>query len=263
MPIRIYIITDMEGVSGISREEQTAPPDSPHYQAARRLLCGDVNAAIAGAFDGGADEVFVNDGHGTGFNFILEDMDQRAIYERPRNAIDIMPALDDSFAGVFCVGYHAMAGTQDAFLDHTQDPRGWLNYSLNERRTGELGQMGAWAGSYNVPVLVVTGDEAACVEAREFFGEIETVAVKQGLGRQSARCIHPEIARAMIRKGAQNAMSLIGKAQSFHVQAPLTIRLECQRTDLADALAQRTHTRRIDGRTVERTVQDARHLLDF
>ena len=260
--MKIYIITDMEGISGICHEEQVKR-ESPHYGPARSLLCADVNAAIAGAFDGGATEVVVNDGHGGGFNLILSEMDARAVYERPNGGMDLMPALDATFAGLFCVGYHAMAGTLNGFLDHTQSSASWFNYSINGRPTGELGQCGAWAGSYNVPVLLVTGDQAACVEAREFFGEIEVVPVKQGIGRQHARCMHPETARTAIREGAQRAMGLIGKVYPYRVVPPLTVRLEYYRSDMADAVARRPGTTRVNARTVERIVGDVRHLLSF
>jgi D-amino peptidase len=260
--MKIYIITDMEGISGICSEEQVKK-DSPQYGPARRLLCADVNAAVAGAFEGGAAEVVVNDGHGGGFNLILEEMDPRAVYERPNGGLDLMPALDDSFAGVFCVGYHAMAGTLNGFLDHTQSSASWYNYYLNGRRTGELGQVGAWAGSYGVPVLLVTGDQAACDEAREFFGPIPAVSVKQGIGRQHARCLHPEIARSRIRQEAARAVSLVGKVPPYRVETPLTVRLEYYRSDMADAVARRPGSRRIDARTVERVVDDVRLLLSF
>jgi D-amino peptidase len=260
--MKIYIMTDMEGISGICRADQVASGSSC-YEAARHLLCADVNAAIAGAFEGGATEVLVSDGHGSGFNFLLEEMDERAVYERPNGALNYLPGLDESFAGVFCVGYHAMAGTQNGFLDHTQSTTEWLNYFINNRRTGELGQVGTWAGSYGVPVLLVTGDQAACDEAREFFGEIKTVAVKQGIGRQYARCLHPAKAHVAIRQQAGKAMELVGQITPFRVELPLTIRLELQRSDLADNLAQRPGTRRMDARTVERTVDHERLLMSF
>ncbi|MBM3457441.1 MAG: aminopeptidase [Armatimonadetes bacterium] len=260
--MKIYIITDMEGISGICHEEQVKR-ESPHYGPARSLLGADINAAIAGAFDGGATEVVVNDGHGGGFNLIMSEMDPRALYERPNGGMDMLPALDASFAGLFCVGYHAMAGTLNGFLDHTQSSASWFNYTVNGRRTGELGQCGIWAGSYNVPVLLVTGDQAACDEGREFFGEIETVSVKQGIGRQHVRCLHPERAREAIRHAARRALSLVGKAAPYRLEPPLTIRLEYYRSDMADAVARRPGTRRIDARTVERVVEDARHILSF
>lgn len=260
--MKIYIVTDMEGISGISREEQVNPA-SPHYGPARKLLCADVNAAIEGAFDGGATEVVVCDGHGGGFNLILEEMDPRAKYERPGNAFNLLPSLDESFAGAFCVGYHAMAGTLNGFLDHTQSSASWLNYYLNGRRSGELAQVGAIVGTYELPMLLVTGDQAACDEAREFFGDIETVSVKQGIGRQNATCIHPEKARELIREGAKKAMGLAGKIPPFKLETPLTIRLEYYRSDMADATGSRPGTRRIDARTIERTVDDVRLLLDI
>src|ERR1041385_3890000 len=101
--MKIYIITDMEGISGIRNEEQVKR-ESPHYGPARRLLGADINAAIAGCFDAGATEVVVNDGHGGRCDLILEEMDARAAYERPNGGLDMMPSLDDSFAAVFCVG---------------------------------------------------------------------------------------------------------------------------------------------------------------
>lgn len=260
--MKVYIVTDMEGVSGICNEEQVKR-DSPHYGPARRLLGADVNASIAGAFEGGATEVVVNDGHGGGFNLLLEEMDPRALYERPNSGLDMLPSLDDSFAGVFCVGYHAMAGTLNGFLDHTQSSASWFNYSINGRKTGELGQIGAWAGGFGVPVLLVTGDQAACDEAQEFFGPIETVAVKQGIGRQHARCVHPEKARELIFLAAARALGRRNEIRPYRLEPPLTVRLEYYRSDMADAVARRPGTRRIDARTVERVVEDVRHILSF
>ena len=260
--MKIYMITDMEGVSGISSDQQVQR-DKPAYAEGQRLLAGDVNAAIDGAFAGGATEVVVNDGHGGGFNLLLEQMDPRARYERPNGGLDMMPGLDESYAGLFCVGYHAMAGTLNGFLDHTQSSASWFNYWVNGRRTGELGQCGIWAGSYGIPVLLVTGDQAACDEARDFFGEIETVAVKEGVGRQHARCLHPEQARELIRAAARRAMALVGNVPPYRVEPPLTVRLEYYRSDMADGVARRPGTRRLDARTVERVVDDPRLILSF
>ena len=260
--MKIYIITDMEGISGICSEEQVKK-EAPQYGPARHLLGADINAAIAGAFEGGATQVVVNDGHGSGFNLILEEMDPRATYETPNTGFEVMPSIDESFSGLFCVGYHAMAGTLNGFLDHTQSSASWFNYYLNGRRAGELAQMGAWAGSFGVPVLLVTGDQAACDEGRDFFGEIETAAVKQGIGRQRAHCLHPETARELIRSAAKRAMGLVGKIEPYRLQTPLRVRLEYYRSDMADNVARRTGTVRIDARTVERVVDDVRLLLSF
>jgi len=261
--MKIYIITDMEGISGIRQMEQVKRDQPAAYQPARRLLCGDVNAAIAGAFEGGASEVVVNDGHGGGFNFLIEEMDPRAVYERPNGGLQMMPALDETFTAVFCVGYHAMAGTLNGFLDHTQSSMSWFEYRVNGRPTGELGQLGLVAGHYGVPVTLVTGDQAACDEGRAFFGEIETAAVKQGIGRQHARCLHPQRAHELIRTAAARAVSLSKTIKPYATDLPATVQLTYYRSDMADAAARRPGTRRVDARTLERVVDDARLILGF
>jgi D-amino peptidase len=114
-----------------------------------------------------------------------------------------------------------------------------------------------------VPILLVTGDKAACDEAREFFPASQTVAVKQGIGRQRARCIHPEKSRELIREGAKEAVSLTEVARPFKVETPLTVRLEYYRSDMADAVANRPGTRSVDARTVERVVDNVRELLSI
>ncbi|MFQ6132148.1 MAG: M55 family metallopeptidase [Armatimonadota bacterium] len=260
--MRIYIMTDMEGISGI-RTEQQCQSDHPSYQAGRKLLMGDVNAAIGGAFEGGATDVLVSDGHGGGPHFIIEEMDPRARYERPDGGGNYLPGIDEGFAGCFLVGAHAMAGTENAFLDHTQSSRYWFNYYINGEKAGEIGQVGAIAGHYGVPMLLVTGDRAACGEAETFFPGVKTVAVKEALGRQQARCVHPERSRELIRAAAQEAMGLVGQVQPYKVDLPGTVRLEVCRSDTADGLARKPGTRRLDARTVERDIESALEILSF
>ena len=256
--MKIYIMTDMEGISGICNYEQTNN-ENPLYEPARSLLCADVNAAIDGAFAGGATEVLVCDGHSSGFNFLLDQMDTRAIYERPNGRFDYLPGLDDSFDGVLCVGYHAKAGTLNGFIDHTQSFEVY-HYKLNGKSTGELGQVALWAGSYDVPLLMVTGDQAACDEAKDFFGDIETVAVKQGIGWSYARCKHPEVAREEIRAAAERAIKLIPVTKPYKIESPITIRLEYVRSKVADATI-RPGMKRIDSRTIECVVEHPRQIL--
>ena len=262
MRTRIYIMTDMEGISGV-REPFQCDPKHPEWQTARRLLVGDVNSAISGAFEGGADEVLVSDGHDGGFNFLLEEMDPRATYERPNGARDYLPGLDETFSGVFQVGAHAMAGTLGGFLDHTQSSVRWFEYRINGRRCGEIGQVGAGAGCYGVPVLLVTGDRAACEEARAFFGEIETVAVKEAISRNRARCLHPQRARELIRQAAKRAVGLVGNIEPWRLEPPIEVTLTYTRQDYADQVARNPGVERLDARTVRKLVQQGIDLLGF
>jgi len=262
MGMKIYIMTDMEGISGV-REPFQCDHTHPEWQNARRLLVGDVNAAIAGAFDGGASEVLVSDGHSAGFNFMLEDMDPRATYERPNGARDYLPGLDETFSGVFQVGAHAMAGTLGGFLDHTQSSVRWFEYRINGRPCGEIGQVGAGAGCYGVPVLLVTGDRAACEEARAFFGEIETVSVKEAICRNRARCLHPRRVQELIREAAKRATGLVGYVMPWRLELPIEVTLTYTRQDYADEVARDPGVERLDARTVRKVVERGIDVLGF
>lgn len=259
--MKIYVLTDMEGISGIWRPEQVQK-GTPEYERARKLLCQDVNSAVAGAFDGGAEEVVVLDGHGSGDNFILEMLDERAVYETVKSPLEVMPSLDESFSGLIQVGCHAMAGTLNGFLDHTQSSISWFNLYINGRKFGEIGQAGAYAGAFGVPVIMVTGDKAACEEARSFFGEIELVAVKEGLGRNKARCIAPKQAHKMIHDAAVRAVQRAksGEFKPFILEKPIEMKLELCRSDYADAYAARPGVERLDARTVRKIIESAKEI---
>ena len=257
--MKIYIMTDMEGISGIRAVDETEP-GTPNYEAARPLLCGDVNAAVAGAFDGGATEVLVRDGHWRGFNLILDLMDPRALYTG-RCPSGWCTGLDGTFDAGFFVGGHAMAGTPQAFLEHTMSAESWLRCSVNGRAFGEVGLFGAICGSLGVPVVLVTGDEAACREAEAFFPGCETAAVKRATGRNSAICLHPQKAHELIRAAAGRALFRAGSVKPLAVSFPAQVVMEYMRTDHADGMANTRDVERVDPRTVKWTAADASELL--
>jgi len=259
--MKIYIMADMEGTSGIWRREQV-DSSSPHYAQGREFLIADVNAAIAGAFDGGATEVIACDTHGGGANFLIEKMDPRAIYENPCD-FSPLPSLDESFAGLILTGHHAMAGTLNGFLDHTQSSASWFDYKINGESYGEIGQETAYAGHFNVPLIMVTGDETACAETQRQFPGAVTVAVKRALGRSRARCLHPEKAHELIRKGAAEAVKKAKTLKPFKPSLPVTLELTYYRSDMADASATRPGTERVNARTLRRVDQNTLEVMEF
>jgi D-amino peptidase len=263
--VKVYILTDMEGISGIWRQEMVEQGAGEWYAQGRKLMMGDLNAAIAGAFDGGATGVIVNDGHGGAPHIFLEEMDERAEYVRPESAGNVFPGLDDGFGAMFCVGAHAMAGTQSAFLDHTQSSMSWYNYFVNGRKYGEIGQMAIIASHWGLPVTMVCGDEAACIEARALLGEdrVATAAVKCAIGRQFAHCLHPKVARQRIREAAELAVRQIGQPPALSLDLPATVRLEYYRTDMADAYQHHLRVRRVGPREIEMTVERACDILNW
>jgi len=259
LAMKVYIETDMEGVSGI-RSKAIWDQRSAEYQNARKLLTQDVNAAIQGALDAGATEIVVNDGHSEGHNLLAEELHEKAIIESPRSSKHVFPGLDETFKAMFTIGYHAMAGTLNAFLDHTWSDS-WLNYYINGRKMGELGQTAIIAGHFKVPVVLVTGDEAVTREAHSLLGDVETVPVKQGLGRFQARCMHPWKAGLLIRDAAQRAIRRCTDIKPYVIPIPIEVKLELITTDIADELADHEGVKRLDARTISKTVDSALQII--
>jgi D-amino peptidase len=255
--MKIYIMTDLEGISCIDNIDMIKADNTLYKYSIERLMA-DINAAIQGAFDGGATHVTVIDGHAGGGNFDLSLLDSRAEIDIRKNG---KIRLDDSFSGILCIGYHAMAGTINGFLDHTQSSMSWFNYWVNGRRTGELGQCAIIGAHFGVPVLMVSGDEAACVEARQFFSHVECAVVKHGVGRNNAVVLDSDIALESIRNAACKAMSLVGKVKPYTPILPMEIKLELYRSDYCDKIAEKQGVERIDARTVRKVTNSYLDIL--
>jgi len=260
--VKIYIVTDMEGISGIVSEDQTFNGRAAYEGEGRRLLTADVNAAVAGARQGGADDVWVVDGHGSGHNFLVEALAPGAHYITGPGSVQPLTGLDETFDAVLLVGFHAMAGTPNAVLDHTQSSTSWMNFWVNDIRMGEIGQMALVAGHYGVPVVFCSGDASACAEARTLLGEIETASVKTGYGRTKAVLPAPSESRQRITDGVARSLGRVRKAKPYRLSLPLTVRIEFQKTSFSEPY-ERRGARRIDGRTIEYHMHNQRDVLCF
>lgn len=224
--MKIYIMTDMEGVAGVAQWHQARPGDTPEYRAAARWQTGEINAALAGAFAGGATEVIVNDAHYGGGNLVFDELDPRGRYIYGRPKPEWLPLLDRTCGGVFIVGQHAMAGTPVAALSHTQSSEAWRKFVLNGVEMGELGQVAALAGAVGVPVALVTGDDKACREAKRLLRQVETVEVKRSLARECIATTTPARARELIRAGAERAVRGIRRFNPLRFRPPYAATLE-------------------------------------
>lgn len=257
--LKIYIHTDLEGISGIDSMDMIERSGNRYRECCEHLMA-DLNAAIDGAFAGGATHVTVLDSHGGGNNFIRELLDPRAEYDTRPNK-KWWGILDDSYQGTFFIGAHAMAGTQNGFLDHTQSSQAWHDYSINGRRMGELAQWAVVAGNWGVPMLMVSGDEAACAEARNFFSPVETAAVKRAVGRNRAELVDLKEARDRIREAARRALALVGKGRPLVPVKPMELVLEYNRSDYCDGAAGRPGIERLDARTIRWVTSDPLAIL--
>lgn len=235
--MKLLIAADMEGISGVVNWEQVKPGTS-EWQRFRRIMTEDVNAAISGAMESGVDEVIVSDGHWNGDNIMIDLLDPRARLNcgSPK-PMAMLEGIDQGTDAIFFIGFHARVGTQHAILDHTWSNIVVGNVWLNEYLVGETGLNAALAGHYNVPILLISGDQAVNHEAKELIPGIQSVVVKQANGRFSADCLHPKEAQNLIREGARLAIQAYqngGGSQAFKVKQPIQGKVELKSTELAD-----------------------------
>lgn len=177
---RVYISVDMEGISGINGSEQTSA-GQPEYGRARKLMAEDANAAIRGAFAGGASDVVVNDSHGSQRNLLPEDLDPRArLISHSFKRHGMMEGLDDTFDAVVFIGYHAKADAPRGLFAHTGSGV-VADLQINERSVGEGGMNAALAAYYGVPVVAVSGDDAAVAEVQAIVPDARGAVVKRAI----------------------------------------------------------------------------------
>jgi D-amino peptidase len=187
---------------------------------------GDLAAVINGLHEAGINDITVLDGHGS--QVIIPHLmvpGAKYVTGKPRPGAGNLSELDSTFAGMILLGFHAMMGTTDGVLHHTQSSKTENRYWYNGTESGEIAQNAAIAGYYGVPVIMVTGDEAVCREARKFFGNsIVTVAVKKGLSREAAVLYPFEETRKALFDGAKKAVSAIPSCKPYILKTPVKIR---------------------------------------
>ena len=258
--MKILIAADMEGISGVTNWDQVDPAHA-EYARFRKIMTEEVNAAILGAFEGGASEVVVTDGHSAGTNILIEELEPRARLNSgsasPCSMVQGVEAGD--VAGVIFVGYHARAGSQNGVLAHTWSSSRIANVWLNDVLVGEYGLNGALCGYFGAPVLMISGDQTACAQAAELLGALETVVVKQAAGFAAAECLPPKATQRMIHEAAARAVLRLkaGSApKPFVVAAPVKVTIEYLQPEMADKAARLPGVERLDGKRIEFSAPD-------
>jgi D-amino peptidase len=248
--MRLFISADIEGVSGLTNDAQ-ASQTGAQFADARRWMTGDVNAAIAGAFEGGATEVLVKDAHGWALNIMPDEIDERATLVQGWGIEDgMMEGLTGDYSLVFLVGYHARAGTADGLLAHT-----WTGslrrVSINGVEVGEMGLAALFAGALGVPIGLVTTCEAGAREARTLLPWVETVAVKRGITRFAAELIPVPRAQRLIREGANRAAEGAARMQPLVYEPPCVVRATWSSPTMAQTCASHEGLTLVDEYTIE------------
>ncbi len=257
--MKILIAADMEGITGVTNWDQV-DPNHAEYPRFRRLMTSDVNAAVRGACEAGAKEILVTDGHDRGTNILIEDLDPCAhLVSGDYSPLAMVQGIDQGIDGLIFVGYHARAGSQNAILDHTWSSRRVANLWLNDVLVGEYGLNGAVAGHFNVPVLMLSGDQTACAQATELLGPIETVMVKTAVSRMAAECFPPQITEELIQSTARQAVKRLQAGEApkpFTVTVPVHVTIDFNSSDQADQASMLPGSKRWDGRRLTFTSED-------
>lgn len=249
----------MEGISGVVNWEQVSPGE-PEYARFRRIMTAEVNVAIEGVFEAGAQEVVVADGHAGGYNLMIEELDPRARLNSGNSApFAMVQGIDASFDGAIFIGYHACAGSQYAVLDHTWSSARVANVWLNRKLVGEIGLNAAVCGHFNVPVLMMSGDQTACGEGQELLGPISVAVVKQATSRTSAECLPLEVSQRRVCEAAAKAVKALStgqKPEPFQPEKPITVTIEFFNALMADQASNLPGANRLDGRRIEFSAAD-------
>jgi D-amino peptidase len=249
--MKILISADMEGVTGVTWPADVEP-GTEQWQRCRRMFTSDVNAAVAGFFDAGADQVLVNEAHATMRNLLLEDLDRRAVMLTGRHKeLSMVEGIqDEAVQAVAFLGYHAAAGAEGV-LAHTYLANSITSVRVNGE-TGSEGRLNAHvAAGFGVPVVLVTGDDRTCADAAGYAPQAVTVPVKECVSRYAAICRPPEQTAAAIAAAAAQAAKLAGRRQPAGPPADgYTVQIEVDAAQLAQAAAIVPTVRRTGDRTV-------------
>lgn len=246
--MRIYITVDIEGVAGVIDFSQGDPTGGMDYALGQKLMTLEANAAVEAAFDAGATEVVVNDGHGKARNIMPELMHRKArLIQGRAKPLGICAGVDDSFDLALAVGYHAPPSRADGILNHAYHPflLKWAGVEWDE-----VGLVAAVAGHFGVPLALVTGDEATIERSEALLPPHVGVAVKKGLTRYAADSLHPEEARERVYAGAKEAVERRAEFEPLRFDAPVVVEETLYYSQQADMVMMIPGMERIDGRTV-------------
>jgi len=252
--VKVFISADIEGITGLVSWSQCGRPSSDYYDYAwaRERFAADVNAAIRGARAAGATEVVVKDSHGNSKNLLVSDLEEgtQLISGHGSGFGGMMTGIDRDCTAALLVGYHAMAGTPSAIMEHTLT--GYVHRMwVNDIETGEIGLSAGVAGCFEVPVVMISSDQAGCAEGQRVNPMMQTAVVKDGFGRFMGTCLHPSDTEKLIFEAARKGVELASSMDPYVFELPVRVKIEFNRSEEATAAARLIGVRRLDGYTVE------------
>lgn len=261
--MKIYISADMEGVVGVVSGEQLSPSGF-EYQRFREFMTQEVNAAIDAAFEAGATEITVSDSHGNAQNLLIEKLPKNVMLVRgfPR-PLTMMEGIDATFDGVIFIGYHSSTSNPSGVRAHTFSSARLADVRLNDISMSEGSFNAAIAGHFNVPVIMVSGDDAAVKEVSSIVGNIEGAVVKWNYGFHSAKTMMPEAAYALIREKVKKAISRIKEFKPYKPTNPIKVDVRFKSYRPSEVLSYLSIVERTDSHSIRFTGKDMIEVSKF
>lgn len=261
--MKIYISADMEGVVGVVTGEQLGPQGF-EYQRFREFMTQEVNAAIEAAFDAGATEVVVSDSHGNGQNLLIEKLPKNITLIRswPRPLM-MMQGIDETFDGVIFIGYHTGTTNPQGVRAHTISSARLADVQLQGQSVSEAGINAAIAGHFNVPVIMVSGDDALVKETTALLGNVEGAVVKWASGFHSARTLMPEASYQLIREKVKRAIGRIKDFKPYKLKAPIRLDVRFKNYRPSEVLSYLSIVERTDAHSIRFTGKDIIEVSKF
>jgi D-amino peptidase len=261
---KIYISVDMEGIGAIVSGAQLSD-NQWEYTKGRQLMTNEVNAAIEGCLEAGAGEIVVSDSHGNAQNIIPDELNEAALLIRsfPRALLQ-MEGIDNTFDGAIFIGYHPMEGTPNANLSHTIWGTKIFELKINGMPVSEAIFNAAVAGHFDVPVIMVAGDQNVTKEAVQTFGPVETVMTKESLGWLAAKARHPKLICQEIKEKSKKAVERFKELKPYVIKPPIRMELTFKNTFDAEAFSYLPWVKRLSGKTIlieTNNILDVNHFL--
>jgi D-amino peptidase len=261
--MRIYISADMEGIVGVVTNEQLGPQGF-EYERFREFMTQQVTAAIEAAFESGATEIVVSDSHGNGQNLLIEKLPKNVTLVRswPRPLM-MMQGIDDTFAAAIFIGYHSGTTNSQGVRAHTISSARFADVQLQGVSMSEAGINAAIAGHFNVPVIMVSGDDVVVRETTTLLGNIEGAVVKWSYGFHSAKTLMPDAANDLIREKVKKAMARLKEFKPYKLNPPIRLDVRFKNYRPSELLSYLTIVERTDAHSIRFTGKDIIEVSKF
>jgi D-amino peptidase len=261
---KILISVDMEGLAGVVTSAQLGPSGF-EYQRFRQFMTDETLAAIDGAVEAGAKEIVVVDSHGNGQNILIEKLpeDVMVIRSWPRR-FGMVAGIDDSFDGVILIGYHASTHNPEGVRAHTFSSARLTRVVVNNIPVSEGMWVAMVAGYFNVPVIMISGDDIATAEVKDFLGDVEVAVVKEAMGFHAAKSFTPAAADKIIKQASFTAVKNLKHYQPYKLEgSPVSLEVTFKHYQPSQILAYLPIVKRIDSHTIQYEGKDMVAVADF